>query len=203
MEIKGNIKRRGVVSRERRPLMLIAVEGRNKTERTYFEGFRHSSSFTVKFARGNDTDPASMISVLEKQMSKDCIPSEGDRAFCVIDMDCDQVKAQCVKDMITKNEAAAFEIILSNPCFEVWILCHYSASTKVFGSNREVIDAVKKIIPNYDKNMDIYPILFCRRDEAIQNAKALIAHRETQGRQRGDIHDNPSTEIHKIVELLK
>ena len=73
-----------------------------------------------------------------------------------------------------KAEANDLSLIVSSPCFEIWYLCHYDYSTKAFGSNEEVINELKKRIPQYDKNKeDMYELLRPMQDNAVQNAKRL------------------------------
>jgi hypothetical protein len=197
---RGLVKKRGRVARARRPLLFIAVEGNNKTERVYLTGFKHSSPFKLRFVPGNDTDPASMVSILRKTLKNEM--EDGDRAFCVVDMDNDFKKGGVIKELLAKNSGGRFDFILSNPCFEVWILCHYSGSIKSFGNGRDVIKDVKKFIPEYNKGMNIHSLLSDKCDTAIEHAKDFAAHHAAQGRQRGDIHANPYTEMHRLVELI-
>ena len=56
-------KKRNTGNRKRRRIVLLAVEGNNKTETTYFRGF-DSKDTKIIFASGNDTDPINMAKSL-------------------------------------------------------------------------------------------------------------------------------------------
>lgn len=42
-------------------------------------------------------------------------------------------------------------VFLSNPCFEIWYLLHFRYSTKLYGSNEEVIKELGSYISDYSK----------------------------------------------------
>ena len=49
--------------------ILIAVEGNNKTEKTYFSNFENGKkSYNITYARGNNTDPLNLVRMLIKEV---------------------------------------------------------------------------------------------------------------------------------------
>ena len=80
-------KRRNTGNRKRKRIILLAVEGNNKTETNYFRGF-NSKDTKIIFASGNDTDPINMANSLVEDYTSNDLDSElGDAAFCVVDGD--------------------------------------------------------------------------------------------------------------------
>ncbi|MDR3242885.1 MAG: RloB family protein [Clostridiales Family XIII bacterium] len=201
IKIKGEQKRRGVVNRKKRLIMLIATEGKNKTEQLYFSNFKHNSKYAIQFAKGNCTDPSNMVEGLKKQIQKEGF-DKGDVAFCVFDMDADPMREKEIRELFQESEKQEFDLIISNPCFEVWFICHFSNSTKAFSDSDEVIKAVRKHINDYNKNKDIYPQLCAKTEVAIKNADSLRKHHESLGHHSGDFQANPFTAVDIIVKLL-
>ena len=195
-------KKRNTGSRKRRRLVLLAVEGKNKTETNYFRGF-DSKDTKIIFASGNDTDPINMAnSLVEDYKFNDLDGELGDAAFCVVDGDVSKTREKQVleADRIVKKIGS---VIVSNPCIEVWFLCHFSPSSRPFQSSKEAVNRLKACIPGYEKNMDeIYDLLKEKQKDAIKNAKAIDRINESVGRKLHHYDYQPSTEIYKIIKTM-
>ena len=195
-------KKRNTGSRKRRRIVLLAVEGNNKTETNYFRGF-DSKDTKIIFASGNDTDPINMANSLVEDYKFNELDGElGDAAFCVVDGDVSRTREKQVleADRIVKKIGS---VIVSNPCIEVWFLCHFTSSSKQFQSSKEAVNRLKECIPGYEKNMDgIYELLEEKQKNAIKNAKALDQMNETVGRKLHHYDYQPSTEIYKIIKTM-
>lgn len=50
-------------------------------------------------------------------------------------------------------------ILFSNPSFEIWFLNHFVCHLKNCRSQKELIDELKRYIPEYGKSRDVYPML--------------------------------------------
>ncbi len=195
-------KKRGVKTRTRKPVILIATEGNNKTESVYFSNFKSMIGCTIKFCKGNDTDPVSMIEVLGKEIKRESITEKNDRAFCVFDTDTDTSKNAKIIESKQRIRNSNISIITSNPCFEIWFLNHFVYSTKLYNSNDEVINELKKYITNYDKTKDVYKAICGGTNIAIENAKKQEKHHLELGHTSQTIECNPSTEVYNVVEEI-
>ena len=84
-------KKRGQVNRSRTKLVLIAAEGRNKTEKLYFhELFQNNKDYRVRFTSSTETDPVGIVaSAVQYIRSEELDLKNGDLAFCTIDTDTD------------------------------------------------------------------------------------------------------------------
>lgn len=108
--------------------------------------------------------------------------------FLVYDMD-----VQAINEKLKKCKA---EMLLSNPCFEIWLLLH-SRDQKAAIDTATLIKELKKsasVWKNYSKSAFTdtqKSFLRSNTDVAAARAKAL--------------HDflNPSTGIYKLLEMLK
>jgi len=196
-------KKRNSNSRKRKKIIFIATEGKNKTEKLYFKKF-NSDKVQIRFAKGGSTDPVNMVSELLsecKDMGFD--PEAGDMAYCVLDSDFVASKNNQIALADKKAEANDLSLIVSSPCFEIWYLCHYDYSTKAFASNEEVIDELKKRIPQYDKNKeDMYELLRSMQDNAATNAKRLEKYNFQSGKKPHTVEFMPSTEVYRIIETI-
>ena len=193
-------KKRNTGNRVRKRIVLLSVEGENKTEKNYFKGFNNATTRVV-FTRGNETDPVRLAKRLVQEYKSLGLDDElGDLAYCVVDGDVSKKQEKEIKkaETIVKKHG---NIIVSNPCFEVWFLFHYTDSTRQYKSSREVVIALKEYIPDYEKNTaDIYSQLIDKLDDAISNAKNLDDYNKMMQRSLHNYDYQPSSEVYKIIE---
>ena len=198
-QIKRNRK-----NRKTKENILFEFEGKNKTEEIYFKNFqKRENPYIIKFAYGQDTDPVSMIKTLISYMEKEDISQEnGDKIYCVFDADIDSNKQRGINEAIKLASENGIEIIISIPCFELWYRLHYSYTSKVYLSNKEIINDLKKYIPAYEKNIDIYEIIKDKTNKAIENSKKLEKEQIKNGNKIININCNPYTSVYKPVEYI-
>ena len=192
--------------RKRKRIILIADEGRNKTESNYLKSF-DDVSFTLKFVHDNSTDPVNLMNSLINTAKEMNLSEEyEDRAFCLIDADVNPKKDRQIRkaDTIAASSKVA-SLIVSNPCFEIWFLCHHTCSSHQYYSSDEVLTALKKIYPDYSKNDErMYSRTIDRIQDAIENSKQLEQAARSSGKTIHTYQFQPSTEVYKVVvELLK
>lgn len=189
--------------RKRKNKILIAVEGTNKTEKIYFSNFDDGKKpYTITIAKGNDTDQLGMIKLLSKEIDKrDIDLSNGDIAFCVFDTDINTKKNKIIEDAINLAKEKGIRIITSTPCIELWFLLHFEYTTARL-SNNSVIKRLKKYLPKYQKNINIFPDIKDKVYEAIERAKRLERFQLQNNKMIGMVEANPNTEMYKIVEEL-
>lgn len=189
-------------TRERKEIILIATEGKNKTERNYFREFNRSiKGCAIVFSDGNNTDPVNIVNdALNSADKRDIEPQNGDSIYAVFDTDFK--KESQILEARKLAERNGVEIILSNPCFEVWLLLHFRYSTHGYQSNNEVIKELNDVWPEYRKNIASFKQLRDRCEDAIENTGKLKKfHNETKGT---DIVErcNPSTDVDKLVTRI-
>lgn len=183
--------------------MLLSLEGKNKTEKNYFSKFKDNKKFAINFSNGNYTDPVNMALALIKDSQYETLDfKHGDKAYCIFDTDVDPLKQLEIEKAISICLSRDAEVILSNPCFEIWFLCHFTDSTKYYSTNDELLKVLKRNIPEYDKNLDIFDKIKNNTNMAITNSKKLETHHLNLGKKPRDMDCNPSTEVYKIIEIL-
>lgn len=196
-------KKRGKINRFRTKLILICAEGKNKTEKIYFsELFRNNKKYRVRFTSSTETDPVGIVESAVQYINKEELNfNNGDLAFCVIDTDTNSSKQTQISEAITLADSNNIELLLSNPCFEVWFLQHFRYSTKSYLTSDEALKDLQSYIPNYKKNLNIYNTIADKQQLAIKHAKTLEKYHTDLGRKNKTMPCNPSTEIYKIVEI--
>lgn len=189
--------------RKQKNKIIIAAEGKNKTEKIYFNNFDDGKkSYSISFARGNYTDPLNLVKMLIDEIKKlELDLDNGDMAYCVFDTDMNSSKNNVIseaKKLASKNK---IKVISSTPSIELWFLLHYEYTTANM-TNKNLIRKLKNFLPNYDKNVDIYPKINDNVNKAIERAKKLEKYQLDNGKIIGTIEANPNTEMYKIVEEL-
>lgn len=183
--------------------IIIAVEGKNKTERLYFNNFDDGKKpYSISIAKGNDTDPLKLVKKLADEIERRKLDlTAGDIAYCVFDTDIDSNKNKIINDAKQLAKEKSIKIITSSPCIELWFLLHYEYTTANM-NNESVIARLKKYYPKYEKNINIFPEINCNVNKAIAHAKKLERHQIDNGKIIGTVEANPNTELYKIVEEL-
>lgn len=200
--VKRNLKdnTRNLKKKKRRKLIIIGAEGSNVTESSYFKKFG-TNELEIKIATGNSTDPVGIVSDTIKMLKNKAIDLQQDdvSVYCVFDTDADLAKDNQIFLSIEMAKKYGITVITSTPCFEDWFLCHYEMTTASM-DNKRVIERLKKHVDNYEKNMDIYPVINSFTEIAVENAKRQCAFHEQQGKNIKSANANPATEVYKIIE---
>ena len=202
---KATKKKRGVATRKRKNIILLGSEGKNETERRYFNGFKPKlNQYIIMHAGGNNTDPMGVVNnTVDEIRYQELDFEDGDLAFVLLDCDVNKGATNEKKFVNALDKAKGKKIIpiLSNPAFELWYLLHFGFTSKSFNSNQELINNVKKHIPNYTKSSDVFEELFPKTDDAISNAKKLAKFQEKENPELSPLHKT-NTDVYKLVETL-
>ncbi|MGP8331246.1 MAG: RloB family protein [Methanosarcinaceae archaeon] len=188
-------------TRARHKLLVIVCEG-EKTERNYFKQYRkRGCGLQIETPNTKYTDPANLVKFAKGQIKKyDLDLKNGDDIWCVFDCNGNiNINTQIIS--ACKNAGKSVKIGMSNPSFEMWYLLHY----EYYGhplNNHDLMNRLKKYIPEYLKNGDYFELLLSRRETAIKNAKKLKSLHESNEINIFSIESNPSTYIYKIVENI-
>lgn len=205
-ELRGRNKN----NRREKNVILFGVEGKtNKTEKTYFNNFQNRNNpFNIQFASVTCTDPINIVKNTLRYMSINDISKEnGDKIYCVFDGDYNENgkdKQLEIKEAIKIAQENGIEVILSVPSFEIWFLLHFKYTTRCFSSNDELTEYLKRFIPNYDKNMNVFSDLEGMMNNAINNSKKLKKHFNINEKDYISSNEyNPSTDVYKVIEYIR
>lgn len=176
---------------------LLIVCGASRTEPLYLEGLN-----------SHLRNPAVRIKVL----AKSCAPLQVveyaihhatvvgdsyDELWCVVDVDQFTGLGEAIRRAATCT-APPTTVIVSNPCFELWLLLHFADHRAHVASYAQLKPLLRKHLPNYDKSR----LDFARGGyaetygAAVERAMAL----EPTGT---DFSRNPSTNMWQLIEAMK
>lgn len=195
------------------PVIIIVCEGA-KTEPTYFKHFKKRDKLLrveiVKGAKGTSYQAVinKAIEAKEKHVGK----TETEwSVWCVSDVDADlktpysqSSKNSQLREYAKEAANHGFKVALSNPCFEVWFLLHFTYTTGYLQNYGVVARKLSEYLGDYQKDTDIFGILLAEQETAINRAKRLNAFHIEQG--KADYMDtsvNPHTNVWELVELLR
>ncbi|MDQ7016611.1 MAG: RloB family protein [Gammaproteobacteria bacterium] len=205
-EAKKNLQR-GRAKRAAYDRVLIVCEGQ-KTEPNYLNELIDTlrlNSANIEVDGGSDSSP-DRLWLYAKRRYEDS-KKQGDvydRIYCVFDQDEHHHYQQTLQAIGSAKPAALFSAIPSVPCFEYWLLLHWSYSTQPFygveGTSAcdALVTELKKHMPDYQKGeKGIFSRLMSQTDQAIAWSQKAVR----QGKGVGS--DNPSTLMHELVLYLR
>lgn len=114
------------------------------------------------------------------------VQTDQDKVFLMYDLDVDGMLVQLQK-------IPNAELLVSNPCVELWFLLHYQDQKSEISSDK-CIKKLQKVSKEYKKGTlseEEKDVLAKNKELAIERAKAL------------DVLNNPSTTIYRLLDLLK
>ncbi|MDD4643395.1 MAG: RloB family protein, partial [Erysipelotrichaceae bacterium] len=148
MKRKFEDKKRDTLTRKRKPLMFISLEGNNKTEKLYLKALnKDNNKYALIFTPGRESDPINMHKSLKKTIKESFNEDDGDKAYCICDRDFEIYKLdKLMKIRQDKTTEKKISVIVSNPCFEIWYLNHFIFYTKEMMSYKELEKTLCKYI---------------------------------------------------------
>ena len=114
------------------------------------------------------------------------VQTDQDKVFLMYDLDVDGMLEQLQK-------IPNAELLVSNPCVELWFLLHYQDQKTEISSDK-CIKKLQKLSKEYKKGTlseEEKDVLAKNKELAIERAKVL------------DVLNNPSTTIYRLLDLLK
>jgi hypothetical protein len=170
--------------------VLIVTNG-SRTEVDYFEALRAEQWVTadkvkVKFEPG---EPAAIV--VQAAAIRDA--NEYDEAWVVCDKDEFDVRTAVERAVAESTPDRPLTLVLSVPCFEVWLILHLADGCPGFNHAAQVGAHLKKLVKGWDKRTVKFDDFREGVHEAVARAKRL-----------GDPPDaNPSTAVWRLVESLR
>ena len=198
---RGSLSRREA-RRDPVARVLIVCEGK-KTEPTYFRDLIREYRLTsaiVKVA-GEGADPKIVVErAKERQKAEQRAEEQYDRIFCVFDRDEHEKFDAASRDA----KRHGFKLARSWPCFEYWLLLHFSSARSPYvrkggkSPADNCIGDLKQHCPEYTKAAQgVFVALQNRLDTAMNNSRNVLRDAIATNER------NPSTEIHRLVDYLK
>jgi hypothetical protein len=183
---RENSQRRRPGSREPADRILIVCGG-VVTEPGYFEGLRqfHRNPAIKVVIKRKPVDPASLVRYAVTLRDNDA--DSFDDVWCVVDVD-DFDLEPAVTLAAKKNISLA----VSNPCFETWLVLHFTNHTAPLACYSEANRVLLKFVPDYGKTRLEFARYADGVDRAVERAEKLA--------ERGREHlANPASGVWALV----
>lgn len=203
----ASIRQRKSSTRKSKPKVLIVCEGK-KTERDYFalikKKYRLTSVVVVKSSMLGSAPISvvqSAVSLSQEQIELYGKSAQYEQVYCVYDTD-EHTSLREAKRLINENN---FIAIISNICFEYWLILHYKYSRASFlsrsgkSASQVCIEKLEEYIKNYKKSAieKYFDDLFLRLETAIFNSKKSLNDAVSTNEL------NPSTNVHELILFLQ
>ncbi len=186
----------------RRQSGVVLIVGDGETEREYF--LRLSSlcgSVGIKAYPAKKTGTDLIIRKTKEHVKEhELDPKNGDFVAIVMDLD-DRFSKSQIEDMRKKCEKLGYNLFISNPSFEAWLLCHFRLPTHKYSSQAELEEELDKELKGRYKKSKGFDINDEMVDKAIVNAKKLLP--EDECTPEGCYDRNPSTMVYRLVETIR
>jgi len=182
--------------------LTVAIVGDGHTEKIYFENVRDTD-------RPDNLDifPAlpkrigNYGGVLDKAIA---LAEDYDKVYALIDMDNIIRQRQQTAYHLRKKVAEEKGVIVleNNPCFEIWLLLHFTYTTRLFQNCDEVAIILKRDhIPEYDKSMRFVTAANLYRNYKQQLTGLAIPNgRSLEDNRTGQDELFPRAETYKFFE---
>ena len=205
MSKKRNVPAHGrKAARSRRPRKrrFLVVAGGAVTEKQYFKQLESLYDVIIDYQQKNNSPKqlAKLAVKLKREDKRDTSTDCYERIWVVVDVD-DEKKAIHV---------SVPELIISNPCFEVWLLDYVKACPSSYTLTPDVESAAaeaKVVGGNRNKYINTELIDKEHLDAAIRNAARHNTTENRQGRNRlAPNHEQeyaPWTDMPKVIEVLQ
>jgi hypothetical protein len=198
---QASLKRKHA-SREPRATILIVCEGK-KTEFKYFTGLReilnlHPVNIKVEHCPIG-SDPLNIVKYAYAQFK-----TKGyTRVYCVFDKDqhTSYAAAKETAQQLHQKKKIPIYIIASIPCFEYWLLLHFTESTKPYEyiGEKSPKEQLNNEIKKYSDYLENYN--FTKIKDYLSHAIARA--KRIWNQQQKTNTDNPSTNVHELIQHLQ
>lgn len=186
----------------------LVVAGGAVTEKQYFKRLASIYDVVIEYQQKNESPEhlADFARKLKEEDERDISTDCYEKIWVVVDVDDFHGHSQAAK--ICKDNG--IELIISNPCFEVWLLDHVSVCPPSFTLTSTVESAAAKagiVGGNRNKYVNVELIDSEHLDAAIRNAERHNTAGNRQGRNTLAPHHKqeyaPWTDMPKVIETLK
>lgn len=198
----GKLKRRAA---EKAPYDHVLILCVGETESVYFQEVRSACSLravNVEISpNAEGQDPSRMVKTAkELQKTQRAQKNEYDRIWLVFDKD----RFEQFEAALNNCTHAGIDAAWSIPCFEYWLLIHFTHSDAPFRASGGLTGAqccervLLEHVPDYQKGSPVaFQATWDLVDRAIQTAERRLADPDWANQK------NPSTYVHQLIKYLK
>ena len=181
--------------------LLVVCEGQ-RTEPDYVRGHeRLVRNVTVEIEIPRDRgDPKKLVEIAKerKHAAKTEAKRQGDlyldfdEVWCVFDRD-DHERFHEARTMGRDN---GFELAISNPCVELWLLLHFRENPGMHHRN-DLHRMLDRYLPGYDKHLDFNDVA-----NGVEAATARARRLDDDAESVGEPGRNPTTGFYRLTDSI-
>ena len=186
----------------------MALEARNHIKSVFEKVALVSPETRLRHIGIFNTDAAQIFRELKKAFKEVAgdDPEELDCAYALVDLDCSKEKAAKIKTLIRTNDRCG--IIVSNPCFEVWLIDHFTNKCPRYPSSQNVKKNLKEQylrgqVNDYKESTDIYSLISDKLDTAIRNEEEHQKRYKDDDSWPNPNHNPRSDMVHLMKKLTR
>lgn len=174
---------------EQLPTVLLICEDAQSCKRYLEDAKVHfRAQLKVEVCHSGYTNPKGIVKAAQKK------PASYEEIYCVIDHDNRQELAEAIK---LCQQEEKIKIIASYPCYEYWLLLHFSYTDAGFADAKAALKALCKKMPDYKKDLAVFQQLLPNLPQARKHAEKAYA--QAQQLQL----PNPSTQMHLLLDRIQ
>ncbi|HET6426862.1 MAG TPA: RloB family protein [Phycisphaerae bacterium] len=209
----GRLRRRR--PRTLSPRLIVACEG-ERTEYEYLTRLDQSIKqrrAALKVLAGRRTDAVGVVEAAIRQRSSDrenqsFSRRDGDRVYAILDVEPhDPSKAGKLEAALRLAGSEDVRVLLSNPSFEFWLLCHVAQARELCRAFRDpgsLDRELRKRLGHGKDDLHSNPALF---DRLLPNApRAVLVARHVHEQHHNNVDDlrgsNACTTVYKLIAYL-
>jgi hypothetical protein len=193
----------------KKPRINIHIYTEGDTEQAYFDGLNHQLNGTDYRIQLEGKKPDVYALLNNSQVLIKDLPSE-DSIWIIFDYEDNKYTTDNIIKLndkvikINKSSKAKIHLIISNPCFELWVLLHYEfINTKLLCAELKT-KLIEKWIPNYKKGTNFdFTNVYYKTDIAVKHAKQLINYHKEDNKSMLEKEANPCTNMYKFLEFIE
>ncbi|RLE29256.1 MAG: RloB domain-containing protein [Acidobacteria bacterium] len=181
--------------------LLVVCEGK-RTEPDYIRGYeRHVRNTTVKIQIPDDRGEPKKVVEIAKEMKRTAEAEakrqgdsylDFDEVWCVFDRD----DHDRFYDACTMARDNGFELAVSNPCVELWLLLHFRESPGP--QHRDDLSRMlRRYLPGYDKRIDFDEVV-----DGVKNAANRARRLDADASEMGESGRNPTTGFYRLTDSI-
>ena len=174
-------------------LIVIAAEGR-ETEKQYFAQFGDKRVHVKVLATGEDNKSAPEHVLMRLTSFRDEYQIGGeDELWLMVDVDRWNL-ANIAQEAVQKG----YQLAISNPCFEVWLLCHFQDPPPIASACQPIEEALRMALGgSYSKSNLTLSQFADKLDSAMQRAENLDANPKDRWPQTVGSH------VYRVVHSIR
>jgi len=197
-------RRRGPPGQRRSLDSILIVCGGTATEPQYFKSLIREKKLSTVEVVALPRDPLSIVNrAIELRDQRRTMVAahktlrpEFDDIWCVFDVE-NPAANPTLFDATALAQSAGIQVGTSMPSFEYWFLLHFLYTDRPFMGANELIQELRRHIPHYHKNCDLFPEIAAGTPTAISRADRILENHVDDA-----AFPNPSTHVHVLVRKL-